>query len=171
MTAIPITVMPTATGPLSAYGPLVERRTTDGLEVLTYKRLSLDWRVSFFWNRDIDRGERRAFAELWGELEQHSFAKFMQPGQVDVDVAALAKDATALGMDNMWHNDVTWTRFPSEVTRSGSAPERPTTYCRTISARASIISNRSETGSLPSMRLSRNAFWGNRTCRPALCGE
>ncbi|MCD7049150.1 TauD/TfdA family dioxygenase [Rhodococcus sp. BH2-1] len=77
------------------------------------RRALLEWKVLFFRDQDIDRADHRAFAARWGELEQHPFFKYTQPGQSDADVATLAKDAMAAGVENMWHNDVTWHQFPS----------------------------------------------------------
>lgn len=77
------------------------------------RRALLEWKVLFFRDQNISRAEHRAFAEKWGELEQHPFWKYTQPGQTDVDVATLAKDATAVGAENIWHNDVTWHERPS----------------------------------------------------------
>lgn len=77
------------------------------------RRALLEWKVLFFRDQDIERADHRAFAARWGELEQHPFFKFTQPGQSDVDVTTLAKDATAVGAENIWHNDVTWHEFPS----------------------------------------------------------
>ncbi|ORI24025.1 TauD/TfdA family dioxygenase [Rhodococcus sp. 1168] len=77
------------------------------------RRALLEWKVLFFRDQDITRTEHRAFAARWGELEQHPFYKYTQPGQSDIDVATLAKDATAVGAENIWHNDVTWHRTPS----------------------------------------------------------
>lgn len=77
------------------------------------RRALLEWKVLFFRDQDITRQEHRAFAQLWGELEQHPFFKYMYPGQSDVDVATLAKDDKAVGLENAWHNDVTWHETPS----------------------------------------------------------
>ncbi|ORL97715.1 TauD/TfdA dioxygenase family protein [Prescottella equi] len=77
------------------------------------RRALLEWKVLFFRDQDISRAEHRAFAARWGALEQHPFFKYTQPGQSDIEVATLAKDATAVGAENIWHNDVTWHEFPS----------------------------------------------------------
>lgn len=77
------------------------------------RRALLDWKVLFFRDQDISRAEHRAFAACWGELEQHPFFKHIMPGQSDVDVATFAKDAMTAGLENNWHNDVTWHRTPS----------------------------------------------------------
>ncbi|WP_158726675.1 TauD/TfdA dioxygenase family protein [Tomitella fengzijianii] len=83
-------------------------------EVLSeLRRALLEWKVLFFRDQDITRAEHREFAQRWGELEQHPFFEYTQPGQSDVDVATLAKDATAVGAENIWHNDVTWHEHPS----------------------------------------------------------
>ncbi len=83
-------------------------------EVIAELRRALsEWKVLFFRKQQIDRDAHRAFASLWGELEQHPFFKHTQPGQTDVDVATLAKDAMTTGVENNWHNDVTWHTTPS----------------------------------------------------------
>lgn len=78
-------------------------------------RALLEWKVLFFRDQDIDRSDQRAFARLWGDLEQHPFFGFTNPGQTDVDVATLAKDAETVGVENNWHNDVTWHITPSKA--------------------------------------------------------
>jgi taurine dioxygenase len=77
------------------------------------RRALLDWKVLFFRDQQISRGDHRAFAARWGDLEQHPFFKHTMPGQSDVDVATFAKDAMTAGLENNWHNDVTWHRYPS----------------------------------------------------------
>lgn len=81
--------------------------------VAELRRALLEWKVLFFRDQNIERADHRAFAEAWGDLEQHPFYRYTQPGQSDVDVATLAKDAAAVGAENIWHNDVTWHDFPS----------------------------------------------------------
>jgi taurine dioxygenase len=77
------------------------------------RRALLEWKVLVFRDQDIERAAHRAFAERWGELEQHPFFTFTQPGQTDVDVVTLAKDMNARGNENTWHNDNTWHSHPS----------------------------------------------------------
>lgn len=77
------------------------------------RRALVEWKVLFFRDQNITRDEHRAFAQRWGELEQHPFYKYTQPGQTDVDVATLAKDATSAAAENIWHNDMTWHDAPS----------------------------------------------------------
>ncbi len=89
------------------------------------RRALLEFKVLFFRDQHIDRDQHRAFAQQWGELEQHPFFKFTQPGQTDVDVATLAKDAMSAGVENNWHNDVTWHETPSftSILRAVEVPE------------------------------------------------
>jgi taurine dioxygenase len=85
----------------------------------------LEWKVLFFRDQNISRVQHRAFAERWGELEQHPFYKFVHPGQTDRDVVTLAKDASAAGVENEWHADITWHARPSfgAVLRAVELPE------------------------------------------------
>jgi taurine dioxygenase len=76
-------------------------------------RALLEWKVLVFRDQDIDRDEQRAFALRWGALEEHPFFKYTHPGQTDADVVTLAKDAAAVGVENNWHDDVTWRETPS----------------------------------------------------------
>lgn len=85
----------------------------------------LEWKVLFFRDQDIDRDQHRAFARYWGELEQHPFFKYAQPGQTAVDVVTLAKDADMGGYENEWHTDITWHETPAfgAVLRAVEIPE------------------------------------------------
>lgn len=73
----------------------------------------LDWKVLFVEDQSLSRDEQRAFALQWGELERHPFFTYVQPGQTDVDVVTLAKDAVTAGFENEWHADLTWHARPS----------------------------------------------------------
>jgi len=88
-------------------------------------RALLEWKVLFFRDQDIDRTHQREFAERWGELEQHPFYVYVQPGQTAADVVTLAKDDTTPGFENEWHADLTWHATPSfgAVLRAVEVPE------------------------------------------------
>jgi taurine dioxygenase len=88
-------------------------------------RALLEWKVLFFRDQDIDRAQQRAFAARWGELEQHPFYAYVQPGQTADDVVTLAKDEATPGFENEWHADLTWHRTPSlgAVLRAVEVPE------------------------------------------------
>ena len=51
----------------------------------------------------------------WGQLESHPFVKLVSDTQSDdaPAVVRLAKDASAVGHENVWHSDVTWRAEPS----------------------------------------------------------
>ncbi|MFI0353519.1 TauD/TfdA dioxygenase family protein [Actinomadura sp. 9N407] len=85
----------------------------DGATMDELRRALLEFKVLVFRDQDIGRDEQRAFASRWGELERHPFFVYTQPGQTDVDVVTLAKDAAAPGMENNWHHDITWHATPS----------------------------------------------------------
>jgi taurine dioxygenase len=79
------------------------------------RRALLEWKVIFFRDQDITREQQRAFAAHWGELEQHPFYKHVVPDEspADADVVTLAKSATSPGVENEWHQDITWHERPS----------------------------------------------------------
>jgi taurine dioxygenase len=89
-------------------------------------RALLEWKVLFFRDQDITRAQHRAFAERWGELEQHPFYRYVHPdAQSAADVVTLAKDAVSGGVENEWHADITWHAQPSfgAVLRAIDVPE------------------------------------------------
>ncbi|MFE5331994.1 TauD/TfdA dioxygenase family protein [Embleya sp. NPDC056575] len=85
-------------------------------------RALLEWKVLFFRDQPITPAQHCAFARLWGELEVHPFL-----GQGDVpEVVRFAKDAASVGVENIWHTDVTWRERPAlgSVLRAIEVPER-----------------------------------------------
>ena len=89
-------------------------------------RALLEWKVLFFRDQDITRAQHRAFAERWGELEQHPFYSYVHPDeQSAADVVTLAKDAASGGVENEWHADITWHDRPSlgAVLRAVEVPD------------------------------------------------
>lgn len=89
------------------------------------RRALLEWKVLFFRDQDLTRAQHRAFAAQWGELEQHPFFRYTQPGQTEADVVTLAKDAQTAGYENIWHHDITWHTTPSfgAVLRAVEVPD------------------------------------------------
>ncbi len=79
------------------------------------RRALLEWKVLFFRDQDITQDQQRAFAQRWGELEQHPFYKLVKQAeeQREADVVRLAKGAASPGFENEWHHDVTWKDRPS----------------------------------------------------------
>ncbi|NUU20014.1 MAG: taurine dioxygenase [Streptomycetaceae bacterium] len=111
------------------YGPLigaeihgVDLREPVGPELFAeLDRALLEWKVLFFRDQPIDSAQHRAFARLWGELEVHPF---LAQGDVP-EVVRFAKDADMVGVENVWHTDVTWRREPAlgSVLRAVEVPE------------------------------------------------
>lgn len=79
------------------------------------RRALLEWKVLVFRDQDLTREQQRGFATMWGELEQHPFFKMVKQAedQTDVDVVHLAKGEASPGLENEWHQDVTWNDRPS----------------------------------------------------------
>ncbi len=87
----------------------------DDETVAELRRALLEWKVLFFRDQDIDREQQRAFATSLGEIEQHPFWRYAQPGQTAPDVATLARGAGSAAFENNWHNDVTFLETPSKA--------------------------------------------------------
>lgn len=79
------------------------------------RRALLEWKVLFFRDQDLTRDQHRVFAMQWGDLEQHPFYRYVQPGkeQAEADVVRLSKDDISPGVENEWHQDLTWHQAPS----------------------------------------------------------
>lgn len=86
----------------------------DELQAEVHRAL-LEWKVLFFRDQDLTQAQHRAFAERWGDLEQHPFYKLVQQEEKQdaADVVRLAKGAKSPGFENEWHQDVTWRTTPS----------------------------------------------------------
>jgi taurine dioxygenase len=79
------------------------------------RRALLEWKVLFFRDQHLTQDQHRVFALQWGDLEQHPFYRYVQPGkeQPESDVVRLSKDDISPGVENEWHQDLTWHRTPS----------------------------------------------------------
>ncbi|SEE17049.1 TauD/TfdA family dioxygenase [Streptomyces sp. TLI_105] len=70
----------------------------------------LEWKVIFFRNQHaFDPRSQLAFSALWGEPEPNPFF----PKGDSVGVSRLAKDATAVGTENIWHSDHSFMAAPA----------------------------------------------------------
>ncbi|MCH7706951.1 MAG: TauD/TfdA family dioxygenase [Myxococcales bacterium] len=68
------------------------------------------FKVLFFMDQGINTQQHVAFAERWGELEDHPFL----PAKEGYDqLVSLAKDEETVGVENQWHSDVSWREVPS----------------------------------------------------------
>ncbi|MFF4139518.1 TauD/TfdA dioxygenase family protein [Streptomyces mirabilis] len=70
----------------------------------------LEWKVIFFRDqRDFGPEDHAALAGLWGEPEANPFF----PKGDRAGVSRLAKDATAVGNENIWHSDHSFMAAPA----------------------------------------------------------
>ncbi|MFF9853462.1 TauD/TfdA dioxygenase family protein [Streptomyces litmocidini] len=70
----------------------------------------LEWKVIFFRNQHaFDPRSQLAFSALWGEPEPNPFF----PKGDSVGVSRLAKDAMAVGTENIWHSDHSFMAAPA----------------------------------------------------------
>lgn len=85
----------------------------------------VDRKVLFFQNQDLSSEQHRQFAANWGSLESHPFFREVTGDQEDVDVVRLQKDEMTVGLENVWHTDVSWRSSPSmgAVLRAVEVPE------------------------------------------------
>ena len=72
-------------------------------------RALLEWKVLFFRDQHITGEQHRDFAKLWGELEVHPF---LPQGDVP-EIVRFEKGADNVGVENVWHADVTWREKPA----------------------------------------------------------
>ncbi|WP_155372549.1 TauD/TfdA dioxygenase family protein [Catellatospora vulcania] len=74
------------------------------------KRALLEWKVLFFRDQHgFDPYSQQVFAGLWGPPEPNPFF----PKGDTAGVSRLAKDATAVGNENIWHSDHSFMAAPA----------------------------------------------------------
>lgn len=85
-------------------------------------RAWLEFKVVFFRNQHIDASQQIAFAQRFGELEDHPF---LPPSAESERIIRFEKDAKVTGYENQWHSDVSWRLVPSmgSVLRAVEIPE------------------------------------------------
>jgi len=69
-----------------------------------------EFKVLFFRDQDLATEEHLAFARRFGELEEHPF---LQSKHGYANIVQFAKDEEVIGVENVWHHDVTWRLTPS----------------------------------------------------------
>ena len=74
------------------------------------ERAFLEYKVIFFRDQDITTAEHLAFARRFGELEEHPF---LPAAEGHREIVRFAKDERVVGVENVWHHDVTWRREPA----------------------------------------------------------
>jgi len=82
----------------------------------------LAYRVIFFRDQNMSSEQHLAFAKRFGELEEHPF---IQSDAADAEVVRFDKDEQAVGVENLWHSDVSWREVPSlgSVLRAHIVPD------------------------------------------------
>lgn len=74
-------------------------------------RALLEWKVLFFRDQALTGEQHIAFAKEWGSIEVNDF---FPNGDVR-EISRLAKDDSAIGMENIWHSDTSFRREPSKL--------------------------------------------------------
>lgn len=161
MTALAATPQPALDKPLMRYGHRVLDRTAPGSPEAEYRILGiqpltphigaevsgvdlsqpigedlgaelrqalLEWKVIFFRDQHRFTSEHHvALAAIWGEPEVNPFF----PKGDTVGVSRLAKDAMAVGNENIWHSDHSFMAAPAlgSVLRAVEVPPVAATRC------------------------------------------
>lgn len=73
-------------------------------------RAHLDYKVLFFRDQDLTAEEQVAFARRFGELEEHPF---LPAREGHAEIVRFAKDAETVGVENIWHSDVSFREVPA----------------------------------------------------------
>ncbi len=94
------------------------------LEAATFEEIRRAWlayKVVFFRNQNISASEQIAFAQRFGELEQHPF---LDASEDHEQVVRFEKGEDLSGYENLWHSDVSWREKPAlaSVLRSIEVP-------------------------------------------------
>lgn len=85
-------------------------------------RALLEFKVLFFRDQNrVTGSQHRDFAGMWGELEIHPF---LPQGDVP-EIVRFEKGAGEVGVENVWHADVTWREKPAlgSVLRAVEVPQ------------------------------------------------
>jgi taurine dioxygenase len=81
----------------------------------------VEFKVLFFRDQPIRQPDHVSFARNFGELEIHPFL----PAGKTPEVIRFAKDTDVVGVENIWHSDVSWRQEPSlgSVLRAFEVPD------------------------------------------------
>jgi len=89
---------------------LADPASLDDAAFREIERAFLEYKVLFFRDQHLTTDEHLAFARRFGELEDHPFLKAADGYS---KVVEFAKDEATVGVENVWHSDVTWRLTPS----------------------------------------------------------
>jgi taurine dioxygenase len=86
------------------------------------ERAHQDYKVIVFRDQDLTTQQHLAFAHRFGELEEHPF---LPPKDGHDEVVQFAKDENVVGVENVWHSDVSWRECPAlgAVLRAREVPK------------------------------------------------
>jgi len=115
------------------------RKPLDDETFAEVHRALLEFKVIFFRNQKISTAEHVAFARRFGELEIHPFL----PSNTDFsELVRFAKDEKTIGVENLWHSDVSWRLEPSlgSILRAIETPNvgGDTLFCDMVAAYDSL---------------------------------
>ena len=85
-------------------------RPLDDATFSEVERAFLAFKVIFLRDQEISVQQHLAFARRFGELEEHPF---LPARQGESEVIRFAKDEETVGVENVWHSDVSWREIPS----------------------------------------------------------
>jgi len=85
------------------------------------ERAFYEYKVIFFRDQEISTAQHLDFAKRFGELEEHPFLDSKQGYE---NIVEFAKSEAVVGVENVWHHDVTWRLCPSlgSVLRAREVP-------------------------------------------------
>jgi len=97
------------------------REPLDDATFAEIERAHLDFKVIFFRDQEVNGDQHLAFARRFGALEEHPF---LPSADGQVEVVRFAKDDRTVGVENIWHSDVSWREQPAlgSVLRAREVP-------------------------------------------------
>jgi taurine dioxygenase len=97
------------------------REPLDDATFREVERALHEFKVVFFRDQDPTREQQAAFARRFGPLEEHPF---LPSPEGEPEVIRFEKDADVVGVENVWHSDVSWREVPSlgSVLRARTVP-------------------------------------------------
>jgi taurine dioxygenase len=86
------------------------REPLDDATLAEVERALHEFKVVFFRDQDLTEAQQADFARRFGELEEHPF---LPSADGRPEVIRFAKDEETVGVENVWHSDVSWRQIPS----------------------------------------------------------
>lgn len=97
------------------------REPLDDATFAEIERALLEYKVVFFRDQDLSMDQQADFARRFGPLEEHPF---LPSPDGEPQVIRFEKDEQVVGVENIWHSDVSWREEPSlgSVLRAREVP-------------------------------------------------